>query len=187
MDYFRQIADKWRCFNQQDKYEVDRDLGNGSAYKLIGRSGLIFARGPYCWEFNADAKIYGGAFLVEMKSWCFTADIKQTVQFITRKSCDLTAKRQLFLRDSTQTRLVRKYLCENKNSVKICDVNEVDLIFFRMEMDLPPMVGNDLKALAKIRWCRYTDSWFTSSLYRDELRKIIFDFNQSKDQFDLFK
>lgn len=187
MNYFRQIDDKWCCFNQQDKYEVDRDLGSGTVYKLIGRKGLIFARGPHCWEFNAESKMYGGAFLADMKAWCFTADIKQTVQFITRKACDLTAKRQQFLRNNIQTGLVRKHLYENKSSVKICEVNEVDLIFFRTLKVLPPMVVNDLKALAKVKWCHYTDSWFTSSLYREELKKIIFDFNQREDQFDLFK
>ena len=182
MDYYRQIADKWQRFDDRAKFEVNRDLGPGRLYKLIGRNGLIFARGPFCWEFNADAKMYGGSFIPEMKAWCFTADIKQTVQFITRKACDLTAKRQQFLTDAVQTRLVRKRLCEEEGTIRIWEVPEVGLVFFRVVKELPATVLNDLKLLAKVKWCRYTDSNFTSALYTQELKKIVNDYlNAPKD------
>ena len=187
MDYYRQIADKWRLFDARAKYEVDRDLGAGTTFKLIGRNGLIFARGPFVWEFNVDAKMYGGSFIPEMKAWCFTSDIKPTVQFITRKACDLAAKRHKFLTDDTQTRLVRKRLCEEEGIIRIWEVPEVTLVFFRAVKELPPTVLNDLKLLAKVKWCPYTDSNFTSSLYMQELKKIVSDYlNVPKGSEDFF-
>lgn len=186
MDYYRQIADKWRLFDERAKFEVNRDLGSGRMYKLIGRNGLIFARGPFCWEFNDDAKMYGGSFIPEMKAWCFTADVKQTVQFITRKACDLTAKRQRFLTDNVQTNLVRKRLCEVEGTIRIWDVPEVGLVFFRAIKELPSTVLNDLKLLAKVKWCRYTDSNFTSALYTQELKKIVTDYLNAPKGSDFF-
>ena len=91
MDYYRQIADKWRLFDARAKYEVDRDLGAGTTFKLIGRNGLIFARGPFVWEFNVDAKMYGGSFIPEMKAWCFTAG--RSAGLFSRRSilCDIVS------------------------------------------------------------------------------------------------
>ena len=71
MDYYRQIAVKWQRFDDRAKYEVDRDLGSGTTFKLIGRNGLIFARGPFVWEFNVDAKMYGGSFIPGNESMVF--------------------------------------------------------------------------------------------------------------------
>lgn len=176
MNYYHQIDEKLRTFDGQVKAEVNRDLGPGTVFKLIGRNGLIFARGPFSWEFNADAKIYGGAFISEMRAWCFTSDIKPTVQYITRKACDLTVKRQRFLCDRRQTALVRKRLNESDGTLRFCEIPEVSIIFFRSMKQLPSRVLNDLKFLAKIKWCAYTESWYTSVLYAKEFHKIINDY-----------
>ena len=59
--------------------------------------------------------------------------------------------------------------------------------FFRAVKELPPTVLNDLKLLAKVKWCPYTDSNFTSSLYMQELKKIVSDYlNVPKGSEDFF-
>ena len=99
----------------------------------------------------------------------------------------MAVKRHKFLTDGVQTRLVRKRLREEEGMIRIWEVPEVALVFFRAVKELPPTVLNDLKLLAKVKWCPYTDSNFTSSLYMQELKKIVSDYlNVPKGSEDFF-
>ena len=181
------ISNLLNTFDERAKSEVNHDLGSGKNFKLIGRNGLIFCRGPFCWELNVDARTIGGIFCKVVRAWIFVYDSKKEVQVITRKACDLTAARQNFFHDAHNTRLVRKRLYESESKIKIHENSEIGLLFFRTVQILPPRIVNDLKILAKAKWCAYTDSWFTSNLYSDALRKIFFEFNRGFDSSFLLK
>ena len=181
------ISNLLNTFDERAKSEVNHDLGSGKNFKLIGRNGLIFCRGPFCWELNVDARTIGGIFCKDVRAWIFVYDSKKEVQVITRKACDLTAARQNFFHDAHNTRLVRKRLYESESKIKIHENSEIGLLFFRTVQILPPRIVNDLKILAKAKWCAYTDSWFTSNLYSDALRKIFFEFNRGFDSSFLLK
>ena len=118
MDYSWQINEKWASFGGRARQEVDADLGSGSVFRLIGRGGIIFCRGPFCWELNADAREAGGIYLKEIAAWCFLIELKNTVQKLTRHSCDLTVKRRLFIRDRHAMYIVKKRLNEGEGKYR---------------------------------------------------------------------
>lgn len=183
MNYRQSLVNICNSFDKQAKYEVERDLGTGFNYKLIGRDGLIFSRGPFCWEFNADAVKIGGVFVKDMRAWIFSYADKVEVQRITRKAHDLTVARQNFLHNIQRTAVVRKRLYEFEGNIKVYELPEISLIFFRVRHSLTPRIINDLKILAKTRWCHFTDSWYTSNLYADELRRIFSEMERADDNF----
>lgn len=177
MDYSRLISDRWKALGGQARQEVDADLGSGSVFRLIGRGGIIFCRGPFCWELNREAREAGGMYIRECAAWCFPAEIKSTVQALTRRACDLTVLRRRFLADSHAMYIVKKRLNEAQGRFRIHAEPDSRLVFVRSTGFMPPPVLEQLKARVHARWCPAAGAWMLSSLYEGELYRIIEELN----------
>ena len=177
MDYSRQINERWASFGGRARQEVDADLGSGSVFRLIGRGGIIFCRGPFCWELNADAREAGGIYLKEIAAWCFPIELKNTVQKLTRHSCDLTVKRRLFIRDRHAMYIVKKRLNEGEGKYRIYCAQEPALVFVRFSSFMPPTVTDLLKTRVHAGWCQAAGAWMLSELYEGELYRVIDEIN----------
>ena len=154
-----------------------RQSSSGSVFRLIGRGGLIFCRGPFCWELNADAREAGGIYLKDIAAWCFPIEIKSTVQKITRRACDLTVKRRLFIRDRHAMYIVQKRLSEGDGKYRIHCAEEPALVFVRFASFMPPTITDLLKTRVHAGWCKAAGAWMLSELYEGELYRVIDELN----------
>lgn len=177
MNYSRLISDRWSALGGQARQEVDADLGSGSVFRLIGRGGIIFCRGPYCRELNVDARKAGGIYVRDCAAWCFPVEIKPAVQAMTRRACDLTMLRRRFLADRHAMYIVKKRLAEAQGKFRIHSDTDTGLVFVRSDGFLPPSVTGLLKTRVYARWCPTAGAWMLSSLDEGELYRLIEELN----------